>query len=128
MMNRDLRILVVDDLEAMRMTVCSILRHLGFVNIAEARDGHQALATLRSQGIDFLITDLDMPGMDGFALLRAVRSDAALKDLPVLFLTGDGEKTRVMEAAQAGVNDYILKPFTMAVFESKIRAIFAQNS
>jgi len=127
-MNRDIRVLVVDDLEAMRMSVCDILRHLGFTNVVQAQDGNQALAMLRSQDVDFLITDLDMPGMDGVALVRALRSDDALKDIPVLFLTGQGEKSRVVEAAQAGVNDYMLKPFTMALLESKIRAILGQDS
>lgn len=127
-MFRDIRILVVDDLAAMRMSVCSILKHLGCACVAEAHDGHAALALLRSDPVDLVITDLDMPGMDGIDLLRAVRSDAALKDLPVLFMTGEAEKNRVIEAAQAGVSDYVLKPFTVSVLEKKIRAIFGLNS
>lgn len=127
-MVKDIRILVVDDLAAMRMSVCSILKHLGFACVAEAPDGHAALALLRSDRVDLVITDLDMPGMDGIELLQAVRSDAALKDLPVLFMTGEAEKTKVLEAAQAGVNDYVLKPFTVAVLDQKIRTIFGLNS
>jgi len=124
----DIRILVVDDLEAMRMSVSSILKHLGFACITEAPDGHTALAMLRSDRVDLVITDLDMPGMDGIELLQAVRSDADLKHVPVLFMTGEAEKTRVLEAAQAGVNDYVLKPFTVAVLDQKIRKIFGLNS
>ncbi|MBM4310624.1 MAG: response regulator [Deltaproteobacteria bacterium] len=127
-MIRDISILVVDDLEAMRMSVCSILKHLGFSRVLEAPDGHTALAMIRSNPVGLVITDLDMPGMDGLELLQAVRADAVLKDLPVLFMTGEAEKTRVLEAAQAGVNDYVLKPFTVAVLDQKIRTIFGLNS
>lgn len=127
-MNMDMRILVVDDLGALRMSVCSILKHLGFKNVVAAEDGFQALEMLASQSVDFLITDLDMPGMDGIELLRAVRADAHLKEVPVLFLTADGEKTRVMEAFRAGVSDYILKPFTIDLLDTKIRSVFGQGS
>lgn len=125
-MNRDMKILVVDDLEAMRLSMCDILAHLGFTNVAAARDGHQALEIVREERVDFLITDLDMPLMDGIELLRAIRSDDALKNIPVLFLTGDAEKNRVAEAAQAGVNDYLLKPFAVDMLDRKIQKIFGQ--
>jgi two-component system, chemotaxis family, chemotaxis protein CheY len=125
-MNRDMKILVVDDLEAMRLSMCDILAHLGFTNVIAAQDGQQALALVREDRVDFLITDLDMPAMDGIELLRAIRSDDALKHIPVLFLTGEAEKNSVVEAAQAGVNDYLLKPFSLDVLDRKIQKIFEQ--
>lgn len=125
-MNKDMKILVVDDLEAMCMSVCDILAHLGFTNVIAAQDGRQALELVREDRVDFLITDLDMPAMDGIELLLAIRSDDALKHIPVLFITGEAEKNRVVEAAQAGVNDYLLKPFSIDVFHQKIQKIFEQ--
>jgi two-component system chemotaxis response regulator CheY len=124
----DIRILVVDDLEAMRMSVCSILKHLGFNRVLEAPDGHTALDIIRSSPVGLVIADLDMPGMDGIELLQSVRSDAEHSDLPVLFMTGEADKTRVLEAAKAGVNDYVLKPFSVAVLDQKIRKILGLNS
>jgi two-component system chemotaxis response regulator CheY len=121
-----MKILVADDMETMRMSVCAILHHLGFMNVTVARDGIQALEIIRSDGVEFLITDLDMPNMGGIALLRAIRADDALKSLPVLFLTAEAEESSVIEVAQAGVNDYLLKPFTVDVLERKIQKIFGQ--
>jgi len=126
-MNRHIRVLVVDDLAAMRMSVRSVLKHLGITAVVEAPDGYTALDIMRSDRVDLLITDLDMPGMDGIELLQAVRSDAVLQDIPVLFLTGEAEKTRVLEAAQAGVSDYILKPFTVDILECKLQNIFGRD-
>jgi len=123
-MNMDMKILVVDDMEAVRTSVCALLQHFGFANIVEAEDGCQALDIIKSNKIDLLITDLDMPNMDGIELVRAIRSDDSLKALPVLFLTADAEKNSIVEAVQAGVDDYLLKPFTMKVLEQKIRKIF----
>ena len=123
-MNMDMKIIVADDMETMRSSVCALLQHFGFVNVAEARDGYQALDIIRTDGADLLITDLDMPNMDGIALLRAIRSDDALKTLPVLFLTADAEKSSIVKAVQAGADDYLLKPFTMEVLEQKIKKIF----
>jgi len=125
-MNRDMKILVVDDLEAMRLWMCDILSHLGFTNVIAAQDGQQALELVREDRVDFLITDLDMPAMDGIELLRAIRSDDALKHLPVLFITGEAEESSVIKVAQAGVNDYLLKPFSLDVLDRKIRKIFEQ--
>ena len=123
-MNMDMKILVVDDMEAVRTSVCALLQHFGFANIVEAEDGCQALDIIKSNKIDLLITDLDMPKMNGIELVRAIRSDDSLKALPVLFLTADAEKNSIVEAVQAGVDDYLLKPFTMKVLEQKIRKIF----
>ncbi len=123
-MNMDMKILVADDMEAVRTSVCALLQHLGFMNIVEAGDGYQALDIIKSNKIDFLITDLDMPNMNGIELVRAIRSDDFLKALPVLFLTADAEKNSIVAAVQAGVDDYLLKPFTMKVLEQKIRKIF----
>jgi two-component system chemotaxis response regulator CheY len=123
-MNMDMKILVADDMEAVRTSVCALLQHFGFTDIVEARDGCQAFDIIKSNKIDLLITDLDMPNMDGIELVRAIRSDDSLKALPVLFLTADAEKNSIAEAAQAGVDDYLLKPFTMKVLEQKIRKIF----
>ncbi len=125
-MNRDMKILVVDDLEAMRLSMCDILSHLGFTNVIAAQDGQQALGIIREDGVDFLITDFDMPNMDGIELLRAIRSEDALKHIPVLFLTAEAEKSSVIEVAQAGVNDYLLKPFSLDVLDRKIQKIFEQ--
>jgi two-component system chemotaxis response regulator CheY len=125
-MNRDMKILVVDDLEAMRLWMCDILSHLGFTNVIAAQDGQQALEIIREDRVDFIITDLDMPAMDGIELLRAIRSDDALKHLPVLFITGEAEESSVIKVAQAGVNDYLLKPFSLDVLDRKIQKIFEQ--
>jgi two-component system chemotaxis response regulator CheY len=119
-----MKILVVDDLEAMRLSICDILSHLGFTNVIAAQDGQQALELVREDSVDFLITDLDMPAMDGIELLRTIRSDDALKHLPVLFITGDAEKNSIVAAAQAGVNDYLIKPFSLDMLHQKIQKIF----
>jgi two-component system chemotaxis response regulator CheY len=123
-MNMDMKILVADDMEAVRTSVCALLQHFGFTNVSGARDGHHALEIIRSDGVDLLITDLDMPNMDGLELLHAIRSDDVLENLPVLVLTADAEKDSVRKTAQAGANDYIIKPFTMEVLEQKIKNIF----
>lgn len=122
-MNMDMKIIVADDMETMRTSVCELLQHFGFANVAEAGDGNQALEIIRTEGADLLITDLDMPNMDGLALLRTIRSDDVLKTLPVIFLTADGEKKSIVDAVQAGADDYLLKPFTADVLERKIKKI-----
>lgn len=123
-MSMDIKILVADDMETMRASVCALLQHFGYANVAEARDGYQALDIIRADKVDLLITDLDMPNMDGITLLRAIRSDDALKTLPVIFLTADAEKSTIVNAMQSGADDYLLKPFAMDVLEQKIKKIF----
>ena len=119
-----MKILVVDDFSTMRRIIKNLLRDLGFTNTHEADDGNTALPVLKSGGFDFLVTDWNMPGMTGIELLKAVRSDPALASLPVLMVTAESKRDQIIEAAQAGVNGYVVKPFTAATLEEKISKIF----
>ena len=119
-----MKILVVDDFSTMRRIIKNLLRDLGYQNTQEADDGKTALPMLRNGDFDFLITDWNMPGMDGLELLREVRSDENLKALPVLMVTAEAKRDQIVEAAQAGVNGYIIKPFTAATLKEKIEKIF----
>ncbi|MFV8833621.1 chemotaxis response regulator CheY [Aquisalimonas sp.] len=123
-MDKDMRILIVDDFSTMRRIIRNLLRELGFQNTQEAEDGNTALPLLKKGGFDFLVTDWNMPGMDGLTLLKHVRSDDDLKHLPVLMVTAESKREQIIEAAQAGVNGYIVKPFTAATLEEKINKIF----
>ncbi len=119
-----MRILVVDDFSTMRRIIKNLLRDLGFTNTVEADDGKTALPKLKAGGIDFLITDWNMPGMTGIDLLKAVRADPDLAHLPVLMVTAEAKREQIIAAAQAGVNGYIIKPFTAATLKEKIDKIF----
>ncbi len=119
-----MKILVVDDFSTMRRIIKNLLRDLGFNNTAEADDGTTALPILQAGGIDFLVTDWNMPGMQGIDLLKHVRADEKLKDLPVLMVTAEQKREQIVEAAQAGVNGYIVKPFTAATLKEKLDKIF----
>jgi len=119
-----MKILIVDDFSTMRRIIKNLLRDLGFTNTAEADDGKTALPRLKSGGIDFLVTDWNMPGMSGLDLLKAVRSDPDLATLPVLMVTAEAKREQIIMAAQAGVNGYIIKPFTAATLKEKIEKIF----
>ncbi len=121
-----MKILVVDDFATMRRIIKNLLKDLGFSNISEADDGQTALPILQKGGIDFLITDWNMPGMQGIDLLKSVRADANLATLPVLLVTAEAKKDQIIEAAQAGVNGYIVKPFNAATLKEKIDKIFAR--
>ncbi|GIX36220.1 MAG: response regulator [Lysobacteraceae bacterium] len=123
-MNKNMRILIVDDFSTMRRIVKNLLNDLGFTNTAEAEDGNAALAALRSSKFDFVITDWNMPGMTGIELLKAIRADPALGKLPVLMVTAEAKRDQIIEAAQAGVNGYIIKPFTAATLQEKLTKIF----
>lgn len=123
-MNKDMKILIVDDFSTMRRIIKNLLRDLGFNNTHEADDGTTALPMLKSGGFDFLITDWNMPGMQGIDLLRAVREDPNMAALPVLLVTAESKKDQIVMAAEAGVNGYIVKPFTAATLEEKIKKIF----
>lgn len=123
-MNKDIKILIVDDFATMRRIIKNLLRDLGFSNTFEADDGTTALPMLNSSNYDFVITDWNMPGMSGFDLLKHIRADARLKDMPVLMVTAESKRDQIVAAAQAGVNGYIVKPFTAAVLKEKIEKIF----
>jgi two-component system, chemotaxis family, chemotaxis protein CheY len=119
-----MKILVVDDFSTMRRIVKNVLKQLGFDNVDEAEDGAQALAKLRTGGFGFMVSDWNMPNMDGLELLKAVRADAAIKSLPILMVTAEAEKDKVVAAIQAGVNNYVVKPFTAEVFKEKMDRVF----
>ena len=123
-MNKEMKILVVDDFSTMRRIVKNLLRDLGFNNTTEADDGLTALPILQKGGIDFLITDWNMPGMQGIDLLKAVRADEKLASLPVMMVTAEQKREQIVEAAEAGVNGYIVKPFTANTLKEKIEKIF----
>ena len=119
-----MKILIVDDFSTMRRIIKNLMRDLGFTNTSEADDGLTALPMLQSGAFDFLVTDWNMPGMSGIDLLRQVRQDERLKSLPVLMVTAEAKREQVIEAAQAGVNGYVVKPFTAQALKEKIEKIF----
>ncbi len=123
-MDKNMKILVVDDFSTMRRIIKNLLRDLGFNNTAEADDGQTALPILQQGGIDFLVTDWNMPGMQGIDLLKAVRADTKLASIPVLMVTAEQKREQIILAAQTGVNGYIVKPFTAATLKEKIDKIF----
>ena len=123
-MNKNMKVLVVDDFSTMRRIVKNLLIELGFTNIDEADDGATALPILQQGGIEFLVTDWNMPKMAGIDLLKAVRADPALAQMPVLMVTAEAQRDQIMEAAQAGVNGYVVKPFTADTLKGKIDKIF----
>jgi two-component system chemotaxis response regulator CheY len=122
-MNAEMKFLIVDDFSTMRRMVKSVLNELGYSNVTEADDGSTALPLLRDGNFDFLITDWNMPGMPGLELLKAVRANAKLAKLPVLMLTAEAKRNQIVEAAQAGVNGYVIKPFTADVLKKKLTKI-----
>ena len=123
-MDKGIRILIVDDFSTMRRIVKNLLNDLGFTNTAEADDGTTALVELQKAKFDLVVTDWNMPGMPGIDLLKAIRADATLAKIPVLMVTAESKREQIIEAAQAGVNDYIIKPFTASTLEDKLTKIF----
>ncbi|VAW34582.1 Chemotaxis regulator - transmits chemoreceptor signals to flagellar motor components CheY [hydrothermal vent metagenome] len=123
-MDTNMRILVVDDFPTMRRIMRNLLKELGCSNVDEAEDGSMALEKLKSDKFEFVITDWNMPKMTGIELLKAIRSDPALKALPVLMVTAEALQDNVVEAVQAGVSNYIVKPFTAAALKEKLDLIF----
>jgi two-component system chemotaxis response regulator CheY len=123
-LNKNMKILIVDDFSTMRRIIKNLLRDLGYTNTHEADDGSSALPVLKGSDFDFLITDWNMPGMTGIELLKAVRADDKLRTLPVLMVTAEAKREQIIEAAQAGVNGYVVKPFTAQALKEKIEKIF----
>jgi two-component system chemotaxis response regulator CheY len=119
-----LKFLVVDDFSTMRRIVRNLLKELGYINADEAEDGAVALQKLKGGGFDFVVTDWNMPNMDGLQLLQAVRADPALQNLPVLMITAEAKKENIIAAAQAGASGYVVKPFTAATLAEKLEKIF----
>lgn len=124
----DIKILSVDDFSTMRRIIKNLLRQLGYNNVIEAEDGLSALHKLRQEKIDFIITDWNMPNMNGLELLKTLRADEKLKHIPVLMVTAEALKGNVLQAVQAGVNSYIIKPFTPETLKEKMEIIFKGNS
>jgi two-component system, chemotaxis family, chemotaxis protein CheY len=123
-MDRKMKILVVDDFSTMRRIVKNLLKQIGFENIEEAEDGQHAFSKLKNEKFDFVVSDWNMPNMTGIELLISVRSDPALKDLPFLMVTAEAEKEKVVAAIKAGVNNYVIKPFTAEILKEKMDKIF----
>jgi two-component system, chemotaxis family, chemotaxis protein CheY len=125
-MDKNMRILVVDDFATMRRIIKNLLGELGFDNLDEADDGKTALPIMQTGEVDFLVTDWNMPGMTGLELVKAVRGDPKLRHTPILMVTAEAKKSQIVEAAQAGINGYVVKPFTAGTLNEKIDRIFAR--
>ncbi len=124
MIDIKMRFLIVDDFSTMRRIIRNLLKELGYTNVDEAEDGDMALAKLRGEPFDFVISDWNMPNMDGLTMLQNIRADPALSKLPVLMVTAEAKKENIIAAAQAGANGYIVKPFTAATLDEKLTKIF----
>ncbi|MCY0386030.1 chemotaxis response regulator CheY [Robbsia sp. Bb-Pol-6] len=122
-MDSSMKILVVDDFPTIRRIVRNLLKELGFTNVDEAEDGAMGLAKLKGGSYEFVISDWNMPNMDGLQMLQAIRADAALSHLPVLMVTAEAKKENIIAAAAAGASGYVVKPFTAATLDEKISKI-----
>lgn len=127
MADKTLRFLVVDDFATMRRIVRNLLKDLGFNHVEEAEDGQDALNKLQQAPFDFVISDWNMPNMDGLQLLTAIRSQPAWRTMPVLMVTAEAKKENIIAAAQAGASGYVVKPFTAATLEEKLNKIFEKT-
>ncbi|MFQ5328946.1 MAG: chemotaxis response regulator CheY [Thermodesulfobacteriota bacterium] len=123
MFDQNMKILVVDDFSTMRRIVKNLLKELGYQYFEEADDGVNALAKLKSNNFDFIVSDWNMPNMTGLDLLKAVRADDDLKATPFLMVTAEAQQSNIIEAVQAGVSNYIVKPFTAATLQQKLEKI-----
>jgi two-component system chemotaxis response regulator CheY len=121
------RFLIVDDFSTMRRIVRNLLKEIGFADAEEAEDGAVALNMLRSSKFDFVVSDINMPNMNGFELLKNIRADERLKSIPVLMVTAEAKKEDIVAAAQGGASGYIVKPFTKATLEEKVQKILQKQ-
>lgn len=124
MANPNTKFLIVDDFSTMRRIVRNLLKDLGYTNVDEAEDGVMGLAKLKSGGFEFVVSDWNMPNMDGLTMLQHIRADPELSKLPVLMVTAEAKKENIIAAAQAGANGYVVKPFTAATLDEKLSKIF----
>lgn len=127
MPDKNMKFLVVDDFSTMRRIIRNLLKELEFTNVDEAEDGLIGLNKLRGGGYDFVVSDWNMPNMTGIDMLRGIRADPTIKHLPVLMVTAEAKKENIIEAAQAGADGYVVKPFTAAVLEEKLNKIFQKR-
>ena len=118
------KFLVVDDFSTMRRIIRNLLKELGYTNVDEAEDGVMGLSKLRTEQFDFVVSDWNMPNMDGLEMLKNIRADPALSKLPVLMVTAEAKKENIIAAAQAGASGYVVKPFTAATLDEKLSKIF----
>jgi two-component system chemotaxis response regulator CheY len=125
-MSAEMKFLIVDDFSTMRRIVRNLLKELGYSNADEAEDGQVALNMLKSAHFDFVVSDINMPNMNGFELLQAIKADPAIKHLPVLMITAEARKEDIVLAAQSGAAGYIVKPFTKGTLEEKLQKILAK--
>lgn len=125
-MSTDMKFLVVDDFSTMRRIVRGLLKEIGYNNCEEAEDGVDALSKLKLAKYDFVVSDINMPNMTGFELLKAIKEDPNLKHLPVLMVTAEARKEDIVLAAQSGAAGYIVKPFTKATLEDKVNHILTK--
>jgi two-component system chemotaxis response regulator CheY len=123
-MDLSMKVLVVDDFATMRRILKNVLKEIGFTKIVEADDGSTALAVLKKDKVGLIVSDWNMPEVSGLELLKAVRSDESTKDVPFLMVTAEGQKDSVVQAVQAGVNNYIVKPFTADTIKQKLQQVF----
>ena len=124
MLDLKIKVLIVDDFSTMRRILKNILKQIGYSDIEEAEDGNCALARLRQGGFGLVVSDWNMPNMTGLELLKAIRADSVLNNMPVLMVTAEAKKENVIDAIQAGVNNYVVKPFTAVALKEKIEKIF----
>jgi two-component system chemotaxis response regulator CheY len=126
MIDTSIKVLVVDDMSTMRRILKNVLKQIGFSNLVEAENGQDALNKLKVGDIGLIVSDWNMPVMQGIELLRTVRADAEMKHLPFLMVTAEAQKENIIEAVQAGVSNYVVKPFTAEALQGKLEKIFAQ--
>ncbi len=126
MANADIKFLIVDDFSTMRRIIRNLLKELGYTNVDEAEDGVMGLSKLKNGNFDFVISDWNMPNMDGLEMLKAIRANAATATIPLLMVTAEAKKENIIAAAQAGANGYVVKPFTAVTLDEKLTKIFAK--
>ena len=128
MIDTSIKVLVVDDMSTMRRILKNVLRQIGFSDIVEAENGQEGMKQLKQGGFGLVVSDWNMPVMPGIELLRAVRADPSLKSLPFLMVTAEAQKENIIEAVQAGVSNYVVKPFTAEALQEKLEKIFSKVS